>query len=78
MERVLTESHTYLDECEVALMLISLTLSRELSISGLPLKIAALSNGKTADSGQSSGFPVLRALLPLLPSVEKIMIRKDA
>ena len=40
---------------------------------GLLLQIAPSSNGKTADSGQSSGFRVLRALLPLSPSVDKIV-----
>jgi hypothetical protein len=40
--------------------------------------IAPSSNGKTADSGQSSEFRVLRALLPLLPSVDKTLYRKDA
>ncbi len=37
--------------------------------------IAPSSNGKTADSGQSSGFRVLRAFLPLPPAVDKIVHR---
>ena len=70
---MLTELRTNVDESEVGVTQNTLTLSRELRKLGLLSVIAPSSNGKTADSGQSSGFRVLRAFLPLHSSVDKIV-----
>jgi hypothetical protein len=69
---VLTELRTNVDESGVEGGEKSLTLSRELRKLGVVWKIAPSSNGKTADSGQSSASRLLRAIPPLLPSVDKI------
>ena len=75
--KVLTELRTDIDESEVGVSQNTLTLSMKLRRLCALLDIAPSSNGKTADSGQSSGFRVLRAFLPLLPSVDKIVCRVD-
>jgi len=71
-QEVLTELRTHVDESEVGVTQNTLTLSGELRELGVVWKIAPSSNGKTADSGQSSASRLLRAIPPLLPSVDKI------
>jgi hypothetical protein len=66
-------SKTDVNESELRLQIVPLTVSQELRKFVLLLMIAPSSNGKTADSGQSSVLRVLRALLLLLPSVDKIV-----
>jgi hypothetical protein len=73
MSNVLTKLCTRVDESTTRVGPKSLTLSTELCRLHVLSKPAPSSNGKTADSGQSSGFRVLRALLPLPPSVDKIV-----
>ena len=69
---MLTELRTDIDESEVGVTQNTLTLSWELRKLGLLLTIAPSSNGKTADSGQSSGHRLLRALLLIPLCVDKI------
>jgi hypothetical protein len=71
--KVLTELRTNVDESEVGFTQNTLTLTTDLCKLDPLSTIAPSSNGKTADSGQSSGLRVLRAFLPLLPSVDKIV-----
>jgi len=73
MREVLTELRTNVDESEVGLSQTTLTLWRDLRKLCLLSMIAPSSNGKTADSGQSSAFRVLRAFLLLPLSVDKIV-----
>ena len=70
---MLTELCTTIDEKGASLRQTTLTVSTELRKFGLLLQIAPSSNGKTADSGPSSGRRVLRALLPPYPIVDKIV-----
>jgi len=73
MAKVLTELRTNVDESEVGVTQNTLTLSRELRKLGLLSVIAPSSNGKTADSGQSSALRTLRAFPPIHSSVDKIV-----
>jgi len=73
MRGLCTTLLTSVDEMAVGVGEKPLTFRRNLHKLSCFSWIAPSSNGKTADSGQSSAFRVLRAFLPPLPSVDKIV-----